>query len=197
MEVARRIRRLAGSLCLVITLVVLVPPAYGQEDTELELTVRRAFGYRGGDAIQGSFSLEVEGPAELVEVTFLIDGETMAQDLEPPFEHSFRTSEYSLGFHRLMAIGRLAGGRELHSAERSFEFVSAEAGWAAAGRIVAPLLLGVLGLIALGAVVPALLTRRRGSHLGEYGSAGSAGQSKFEADPDRVSRLIDESRFEP
>ena len=249
MEVIQRIFRHRAWIALVITCAVLVPPAFAQEDDELRLMVRRTFGYRGGDAIQGKFSLEVEGPAELVQVTFVIDRETMAEDQEPPFEYRFDTSEYSLGSHRLMATGRLANGRELRTVERSFEFVSAEASWAAAGRMVTPLLLSVLGLIALGVVVPAIVSRRRGFRLGIYGSAGgaicpscqlpfsrsffspnllrgkvercphcgkwsvvgrapasaleeaeqrfrSAGESKFEAGPDRIRRLIDESRFE-
>ena len=174
MEVKQWIRRQAAWVVLIGALLLLIPSAFGQEDTELQLTVRRSFGYRGGDAIQGRFSLEVEGPAELVQVTFWIDGEPMAQDRLPPFEHSFHTSEYSLGIHRLTATGRLASGRELRSAERSFEFVTAEASWAAAGRIVAPLLLSVLGLVGLGAVAPALMIRKRGFRLGEYGSAGGA-----------------------
>jgi len=194
MEVVQRICLKAAWAVLVVAFLVLVPSAFAQEDAELRLTVRRTFGYRGGDAIQGRFSLEVEGPAELVQVTFLIDGVTMGRDLEPPFEHSFHTSEYPLGIHWLMAIGNLASGRELSSAVRSFEFVSAEASWDAAGRIVAPLLLSVLGLIALGVLAPALLIRKRGFRLREDNSTG--GQPEFEAGPDRIRRLIDESRFE-
>jgi len=252
MEVVRQdCRAAAAAVALFLAFATLgVPPASGQEDIELRLTVRRTFGYRGGDEIQGRFELEAEGPAELIQVTFLIDGERMAQDPEPPFVHRFDTGGYSLGLHRLMATGRLASGRELRSAERSFEFVSAEASWAAVKRIVVPLLLAVLGLIGLGVVAPALLIRSREFHLGEYGPAGgavcpkcrlpfsrslwtpnlirgklercphcrkwsvvvragpkeldeaelrfrAAGQPGVEAGPDRVRRLIDESRFEP
>ncbi|HLF37123.1 MAG TPA: hypothetical protein VI520_04220 [Anaerolineales bacterium] len=194
MEVSQSIRRQAVWVVFIGAFLALLPSAFAQEDAELRLTVRRTFGYRGGDAIQGRFSLEVEGPAELVQVTFVIDGETMARDLEPPFEHSFHTSEYPLGTHRLLAIGNLASGRELSSAERSFEFVSAEASRDAAGRIVGPLLLSVLGLIALGVLAPALLIRKRGFRLREDNYAG--GRPEFEAGPDRIRRLIEESRFE-
>ena len=90
MEVIQRIFRHRAWIALVLICAVLVPPAFAQEDDELRLMVRRTFGYRGGDAIQGKFSLEVEGPAELVQVTFVIDRETMAEDQEPPLRVQFR-----------------------------------------------------------------------------------------------------------
>jgi hypothetical protein len=208
MEVAQRICRLAASVCLILVTGAQVSPAFGQEETELRLTVRRTFGYRGGNEIQGRFALGVEGPDDLVQVTFLMDGEVMAEDRESPFEYGFHTGDYPLGPHRLMAIGRLASGEELLSAERSFEFVTAEASWAAAGRIVVPLLFSVLGLILFAAVVPVLFRRQRGRRSMPTRAAartleeaearfGNAGQPQIEAGLDRDRRLIDESRFEP
>ena len=97
MEVARRICRLVASACLILVTGALVSPAFGQEDTELGLTVRRTFGYRGGDQIQGRFALGVEGPDDLEQVTFLMDGEVMAEDRESPFEYGFHTGDYPLG----------------------------------------------------------------------------------------------------
>jgi hypothetical protein len=208
MEVARRFWRLAALVGLIFVAGALVSPAFGQEDTELRLTVRRTFGYRGGDQIQGRFALGVEGPDDLVQVTFLMDGEVMAEDRDSPFEYGFHTGDYPLGPHRLMAIGRLASGADLLSAERNFEFVTAEASWAAAGRIVVPLLFGVLGLILAATVVPFLLSRNGGKRSAALraaassmeeaeGRSRSAGQPQVEAGQDQVSRLIDESRFEP
>ena len=144
------------------------------EEPELRLTVRRTFGYGGGGQIQGRFALGVEGPADLVRVTFLIDGQVMFNDLESPFEHSFHTSEYALGVHRLMAVGETAEGAELRSAERSFEFVTAEAGWQAVSRFLVPLAGGLLGLMLAGTLIPAVLARRRVFRLGQYGAAGGA-----------------------
>jgi len=208
MEVVRRICRPVASACLILVTGALVSPAFGQEGTELRLTVRRTFGYRGGDQIQGRFALGVEGPAGLVQVTFLMDGEVIAEDRESPFEYGFHTGDYPLGPHRLMAIGRLASGEDLLSAERNFDFVTAEASWAAAGRIVVPLLFGVLGLILAATVVPVLFSLKGGkrsvaaraaaSSLEEAeGHFRSAGQPQVEVGQDQVRRLIDESRFEP
>jgi len=100
MEVVRRICRRAASACLILVTGALVSPAFGQEGTELRLTVRRTFGYRGGDQIQGRFALGVEGPDDLVQVTFLMDGEVIAEDRESPFEYGFHTGDYPLGPHR-------------------------------------------------------------------------------------------------
>jgi len=208
MEVARRICRLVALACLILVTGALVSPAFGQEDTELRLTVRRTFGYRGGDQIQGRFALGVEGPDDLEQVTFLMDGEVMAEDRESPFEYGFHTGDYPLGPHRLMAIGRRTSGEDLLSAERSFEFVTAEASWAAAGRIVVPLLFGVLGLILAAAVVTVLFSRKSGKRSAAARAAArtleeaearfrNSGQPPIEAGQDRDRRLIDESRFEP
>ncbi len=208
MEVARRICRLAASVCLILLTGALVDPAFGQEDAELRLTVRRTLGYRAGDQIQGRFALGVEGPDDLVQVTFLMDGEVMEEDRDSPFEYGFHTGEYTLGPHRLMAIGRLANGEDLRSAERSFEFVTAEASWAATGRIVVPLLFGVLGLILAATLVPVLISLRGGKKSAAARAAASyleeaegrfrvAGQPQVDGGQDQVRRLIDESRFEP
>ncbi|MEK6587666.1 MAG: hypothetical protein AABY97_02340 [Chloroflexota bacterium] len=145
-----------------------------QEQEELRLTVRRTFGYRGGDQIQGRFALGIEGPEDLVRVAFFIDGKVMAEDREAPFEHSFLTREYGLGIHRLSAIGHTAGGAELRSVGRTFEFVTAEAGWETAGRIVAPLAVAILGILVVGTVIPAVLGRKHPFRLGDYGAAGGA-----------------------
>jgi hypothetical protein len=207
MEVAQRIWRLAASVGVIFVTGALVAPAFGQEDSELRLTVRRTFGYRGGDQIQGRFALGVEGPDNLVQVTFLIDDEVMVEDQAPPFEYGFHTGEYTPGPHRLMAIGRLASGVDLRTAERSFEFVTAEASWAAAGRIVVPLLFGVLGLILAATLVLVLFSLKSGKRSAALraaagsleeaeGRSRSAGQPQVEAGQDQVSRLIDESRFE-
>ena len=208
MEVARRICRLVASACLILVTGALVSPAFGQEDTVLRLTVRRTFGYRAGDQIQGRFALGVEGPDDLEQVTFLMDGEVMAEDRESPFEYGFHTGDYPPGAHRLMAIGRRTSGEDLLSAERSFEFVTADASWAAAGRIVVPLLFGVLGLILAATVVTVLFSRKPGKRsvavrakaqaLEEAeGRFRRAGQPQVEAGQDHIRRLIDESRFEP
>jgi 8-oxo-dGTP pyrophosphatase MutT (NUDIX family) len=107
-------------------------------------------------------------------VRFDMDGNVMADVSEAPFRHRFSTSEYPLGQHTLMAIGFTAGGAELRSPARTFDFVSAEASWEAAGRIAIPLAAAVIVLVAVGTLAPALLGRKRTFKPGEYGSAGGA-----------------------
>ena len=110
---------------------------FGQlQEDELQLSLRRNFGYRAGSTIQGSFTASVRGASDLVQVTYVIDGETMAVVSEPPFDYSFSTSEYPLGRHELWVVGTTEAGRELRSAPRSFEFVSASDSWRAAGRLL-------------------------------------------------------------
>ncbi len=113
----------------------------------LTLYVRRNFGYGGGSQIQGNFRLEVEGPADLVSVTYLIDGEVLATIDSAPFRVDFETDAHPHGWHDLTAIGRLADGRAVTSNTRRFEFVSAEVGWQAAGQIGGTLLGGVAVVI--------------------------------------------------
>ena len=107
-----------------------------------------------------------------------------------------------------MAIGRRTSGVDLLSAERSFEFVSADASLAAAGRIVVPLLFGVLGLILAATVVTVLFSRKPGKRSVAARAAvrtleeaearfRNSGQPQIEPGQDRDRRLIDESRFEP
>ena len=128
---------------------------------ELQLFVRRNFGYGGGDQIQGSFNMQATGPADLASVTFKVDGQVVGTVIAAPFGVNFNTDTYGLGWHTLTAEGQTASGRKLVSAPRRFEFVSAAVGWQAAGRIVVPIL-GVLVIIVVVAVVGTLLEIRRG-----------------------------------
>jgi len=115
----------------------------------LELRMRRDFGYAGGGAIQGTFTLRVTGPQDLNRVTFLIDGETMLEDVEAPFELRFSTGSYSLGAHVLSAVGQTAAGREVRSNEIHVEFVSASEGFQAGMRILGPMLAIIAAVTAL------------------------------------------------
>ncbi len=128
--------------------VGLVAGAAAQE-SELTLYVRRNFGYGGGSQIQGNFRLEVDGPADLVAVTYRVDDAVVATATEPPFRVDFETDAYPHGWHELVAIAQTSDGRTLTSNTRRFEFVSAEEGWQAAGQMGGTILLGVGGVIAV------------------------------------------------
>lgn len=164
-------------LLITLALGLNVPDVSAQTD-ELTLSVRRNIGYSSGAQIQGSFRLEVTGPDSLTAVTFKIDAVEVGTVTQPPFRLDFNTDDYGYGWHDLTATATTAEGRTLTAAPRRFEFVSAEEGWAAAGRIAGPMLavLGVLVVVGVAmALVPTLTGQRRQLPLGAprpYGLLG-------------------------
>jgi hypothetical protein len=143
-------------------LCVLSGSTSARAQEELELSVRRNFGYGGGSQIQGSFRMEIDHPpAGVVSVTFKINDSVVGTDTEPPFRVDFNTDRYPNGWHNLVAVGQTAEGRTLTSAVRRFEFVAAEVGYQVGLRI-AGVVFGVVGaLIAIGLLSSALTARRR------------------------------------
>jgi hypothetical protein len=144
-------RKVFVALCALCILFGLALPVMAQ-DEELQLAVRRNFGYGGGSQIQGNFRMEVVDPPPLASVTFKIDETVVATVTEPPFRVDFETDDYPLGWHELTAVGQAPDGQTLNSNVRRFEFVSAEAGWAAARAIMIPLfsVVGVAILFGVG-----------------------------------------------
>lgn len=181
---AARRRLIAAGLAPLAALLLglsLSRPAWAQTPSpEFVLYVRRNFGYGGGGQIQGSFRLEVDGPADLAAVTYRIDGTVISTTTQAPFRVDFRTEDYALGQHSLTAEGRTAAGQTLTAAPRQFEFVGADVGTQTAFRLVVPLLGGVLGVMAIAFVVsmlPTWLGRRKPLPLGaprDYGAFGGA-----------------------
>lgn len=145
-----------------------------QAADELQLTVRRNFGFRAGSRIQGQFTLGVDQATDLDRVQFLIDGQIVGEAAGPPFEFRFHTGDYSLGTHQLAAIGKTRSGTELRTAARSFEFVSAEDSWQAAGKIAVPLVIVLVVMIGAGTLGPVLIGRQRKFVPGVNGAAGGA-----------------------
>ena len=133
--------------------------------------MRRDWGYGGlGGDIQGRFTFKVDGPADLVEVTFYIDDEVVGTDTDAPWGHQFQTDDYDLGVHELYAVGQTASGQELTSNVLTREFVAASQGWSSALKIIIP----ILGFVVLAGFVSLLLERRRGTTRGHYGFQGGA-----------------------
>ncbi|MEW5986593.1 MAG: Ig-like domain-containing protein [Chloroflexota bacterium] len=156
------------------SMLAISQPTWAQGE-ELSLRLSRDWGYSGGRDIQGTFSMRVSDPADLVRVTFLIDGQVVAEDEEAPFRFQFNTDHYGLGQHTLSAVGVTADGRELRSQVVEREFVSEDESWRAAGRIVLPILAVVVISTLLATVVPALTGRTKSSqasHPASYGALG-------------------------
>ncbi len=160
---------------LVLLLSLIPPSAVAGQDETWDLGLSRDFGYGGGSNIQGLFTMRVDDVDGLTQVAFLMDGEVVGTDREPPFELQFSTGNYPLGSHSLAAVGTLEGGGEIQTPERHFEFVSAGEGWQAALRIIGPVVGIVLAAMLIGLVGPLLLDRgKRSFRRGEYGAAGGA-----------------------
>ncbi len=168
--------RKATILLFILLAILLTIPAYAQEiDDGLDISLRRDFGYRAGARIQGRFTISADGPQDLARVEYLIDGNFFAEASESPFRFSFSTSDYALGSHMLSAVGTTSSGAEFFSEELRLEFISAEESWQKAADIAIPLVVGLVVLVGLGSLLPALMGRRSGSFkLGNYGPAGGA-----------------------
>lgn len=154
--------------------------AIGQDDQPpLTLSLRKEFGYRGGNQIQGKFILHVEGPEDLAQVQYLIDGKVIGEVGMAPFDLSFNTSAYPLGQHTVQAKGLTVDGVTLTSERYEVVFISAEAGARAAVTIILPILAGIVVVTILSHLVSGRFGRRSdATRPGEYGIAGGAVCSK-------------------
>jgi hypothetical protein len=168
----------------IVTLLLVVglaptEPAQAQGD-ELRLSLRRDWGLGGmGNQIQGLFTLSVNGEQDISSVSFELDGDGIATVTQPPFKFQFNTDRYPHGTHALSAIARMSDGRTIKSNVINVEFVSAEAGWQVAQRIMIPVFALVGLVIILATVGPLILSgkEKRRCVPGEprnYGIAGGA-----------------------
>ena len=174
-------KRAIRQLMMVILLMALsIAPVLGQgADPELELGLRRDFGYGGFGEIQGTFSLRASGPENLTRVVFWIDDQKLGEVTAAPWQLRFLTDNFAPGSHTLSATGYTGSGQELHSNEIRTRFLSSQDAGKATGRLVVTLLGGIFGLMALSALVSSLLFRRKTARLGpsaprDYGLAGGA-----------------------
>jgi Bacterial Ig domain len=171
-------RKFRYLILYIIILLACVSTAFAQDDAGLHLTLKRDFGYAGGSDIQGAFTMRATGPEDLERVVFYIDGETMGEASQAPFELSFHTGSYPLGPHTLTAEGFTASGVQVASNTVQVNFVSANQGFQAGLRIALPLFGIVFVLIGLSFVV-SFATSGKLKNLPpgaprQYGAAGGA-----------------------
>lgn len=151
-----------------------------QDSDKLTLAIHRDWGFGGGSQIQGLFTLEATGPADLVSVTFKVDDAIIGEVTSPPFKIQFDTDDYPTGWHDLTAIGKTSDNRTFISNARRFEFVAADYAWAFVQRIMLGLggFLGALMVIMFVVqYLPGLLGKRQPMPLGaprRYGLNGGA-----------------------
>ena len=84
-------------LVLLLTTALRVFPTWAQSDEELNLSLRRNFGYSSGTGkIQGTFTMKVAGPEAVDRVVFIIDGEAVGEGNISPFNLQFHTGDCPL-----------------------------------------------------------------------------------------------------
>jgi hypothetical protein len=147
---------LALLLCLMLVSVV---SAQGQG---LELSLSRDWGYGGfnGD-IQGTFSMHVKGPDDLVKVQFYIDDLMIGEDTSAPFAYQFLTDNYPTGSHVMKAVGFTSSGAQVESQPISALFISKEASSSSTIKMVGTILGALLLAVLISALIP-MLNRRKG-----------------------------------
>lgn len=171
---------LLGLFLVFVSLVGAVTSVAAQGSNQLELRLNRNFGYSSGTGkIQGTFSLKASGPDNLIRVEFQIDGETIGEATEAPFNLRFETGQFDLGIHTMSAIGYTADGLELKSNQITAEFVPASAATETIAKIVIPLAIVIGGVILVTSLVPLLLGRGKTSSvpLGAARNYGAFGGS--------------------
>ena len=168
-------------LNVMLSFLFLITTANGnfQED-QLQIRMRRNWGYSSGTGkIQGTFTIKASGPEDISQVIFFLDDQVLGAVNEPPFDFRFVTDDYSLGPHQIHAEGKTVSDDELGSNTIQVEFVTAGQGWQAAGNIIVPLVVIIMGAVGLAIVVPFVFTRGKKEQLPpgaprSYGYSGGA-----------------------
>jgi hypothetical protein len=148
-------------ILVLLAVVVLSAGAAVAQEAALTLSVRKTFGYAAGSQMQGTFRADVTGPADLARVTFTMDDATFATDSEPPFQASFNTGDYAVGWHIIGATGETQAGQVLAADTKRFEFIAPGDTWKRVSAILVPLF-GVLGLVLLVSLGLPMLDALRG-----------------------------------
>ena len=174
-------RNMTATLNIILTILFLIySPVDSFQEDQLQIRLRKSWGYSSGTGkIQGTFTIISSGPDDLSRVVFYIDDQFLGEVTEEPFDFQFSTDNYSLGPHRLYALGSTSGEIELSSNILQVEIVSSEEGWQAAIDIIIPLVVLILGAVGLALLVPLIFTRGRKEQLplgaprnyGHYGGA--------------------------
>lgn len=164
-------------IILIVLYCTIPQPTFAQEES-IELHLNRDWGYGGFGEIQGLFTLKASGPDNLVSVTFLIDGQVMAEVTQSPFVFRFNTDQYALGKHSISATGMTLEGQELNSNEITTTFVTPDAGWKSALRMIVPVLVIIVVAFAVSIIVTFSTGKKRlnpppGTER-RYGSAGGS-----------------------
>jgi hypothetical protein len=159
-------RRFFALTIILLAILGFVTPARAQAVEELVFNVSRDFGSSDGTGnIQGTFSMNVTGPSNVVKVQFYIDNTLIAEDTEPPFKVQFVTDDYAPGTHTMHAVGFTSDERELRTREMTFNYMTAEESRQRGLRIAMPIIALALIWVLFSKVVPTLSRGRNNSDL--------------------------------
>lgn len=169
-------------LCaLLVLLATFFPFSQAQAQTDqLKIGLKRDFGYNSGAGqIQGTFTISASGPENIARVIFYIDNTQIGEANTSPFSLQFVTDNYPLGVHTMHATGYTTDNQELASNKIQAEFVPADEGLKAAGKIAVPILGLTLAIAALSVLFPVLSGRGKKERLAlgsprNYGVLGGA-----------------------
>jgi hypothetical protein len=156
-------------------LVLFFLAAFAQAGVEqLDLRLTRDLGYGGlGNDIQGTFGMHVSGPDTLVRVEFYIDEMLIGYDEEAPFALQFNTGVFLAGEHIMSASGLTSSGEVLLSNEIVREFVTMDSVLAALSKILIPIFLVLIIVVAMGIFLP-MRAGKKPFELGNYNALAGA-----------------------
>jgi hypothetical protein len=151
-----------------------------QTTNQLQVELRRDFGYALGGDIQGLFTISVNNPpSDLVKVDFYIDSTLLGEVTKSPFRLQFNTDSYPLGNHSLSAKGFTTAGTEVNSNVIQANFVPASSATGAVLRIVLPIVGLLILMLIVALVLPLLQNKGKPSSIPlgaqrNYGIGGGA-----------------------
>jgi Bacterial Ig domain len=166
--------RIHRFLFLILLMLALPSPALAQA-AEYRLQARRNWGYGAGANVRGNFSLTVSGAEENIQsVSYWMDGEEIYTTSEAPFKYSYKTSQYSDGWHDLSAVVTKKDGTQVTTPVVRLNYLSAEQESGSMQRLLIPLFGGIMLAMAIGVGVQ-YLAMRRGSKTLVAGAPRSYG----------------------
>ena len=138
------------------------PSTAQAQQTDYHLNLSRDFGYGNGSQIRGNFSASIGGSQDNIQsVTYLLDGQSMAEVTTAPFKFKFVTMNYPLGWHDMSAQIHTKDGQTVTTATRRYEFASSEQESAMVKNVVLPLLGGLLLIVVIVIGVQMLTMRKK------------------------------------
>ncbi|MFQ5398125.1 MAG: Ig-like domain-containing protein [Anaerolineae bacterium] len=163
-------KRIAATVLSLLLLLNLIPSLQAQSEEAVQIRLSRNLGLGFGVLIQGTFTVQANGPENLTRVVFLIDDEIIGEDTHPPYRMQFHTDQFPAGIHVLHAVGITSDGRELPSNSLQRQFLNgATATKLAAVLVTAMLILTVGGRMAASRIAGRGQSRKLTAFTGPFG----------------------------